>query len=173
MPTVRFSMEEKDGFEAQTDRMTTVDALAELLMRVNVAHQGTGVSQELLVNYETTKDGYRYILDATPVDKPAMTSEDRTAGLFVAGRVLMEIEEMLDPKGRSFWKLELKQRRPGKRTVPLAIATDIYQEYGDARCFERETPAKVVIGRLAKRHGLPDTTIRQIIRRERVKEPKK
>jgi hypothetical protein len=166
-------MAERDSFEARTDRMTATDAHAELLMRVNVAHAATGISQELLVNYETTKDGYRYILDATPVDKPSMTSEERTAGLFVAGRVLMEIAEMLDPKGRSFWKLELKQRRPGKRMVPRAIADDIYGQYGDARCFEPETPAKVVIGRLAKDHDLPDTTIREIIRRAHGKKPKK
>jgi hypothetical protein len=70
-------------------------------------------------------------------------------------------------------KVVLSQRRRGKRKVALAIANDIYKEYAGARCFEPETPSKVIIGRLAKEHDLPDTTIREVIRRAHGKKPKR
>jgi hypothetical protein len=91
--------------------------------------------------------------------------------------VLWEIEDMLSPTSRSFWKLELKQRRRGKRTVPPEIAEDICSHYRlrAKELYEQGAPApkKTAIGELAKEYGRPDTTIREIIRRATRKKPRR
>src|SRR5262245_19265712 len=168
------SWEERDSFEMQTDRMKDVDANAELLKRVRAIREVIGVPHEIvaIVEAETTKDGYKWLSRVTRDPPKPISVEELFKASFVAWRVLQEIEEMLSPDKRSFWRLHLKQRYAGKRTVPSAIAADIYGRYGDARCFEPETPIKAVIGRLAAEYDLPDTTIREIVRRKHGKKPK-
>jgi len=168
------SWEERDSFEMQTDRMKDVDACAELLKRVRAIREviGTPHERSATVETEVTKDGYGKINQVTWDAPKQISVEELFKASFVAWRVLQEIEEMLSSDKQNFWRLHLKQRYPGKRTVPSAIAADIYGHYGDARCFEPETPIKAVIGRLAAEYDLPDTTIREIVRRKHGKKPK-
>src|SRR5262249_48392263 len=126
MPTMRFSMSWFDSFEPQTDRMTPAGALTALEERVDLARQALDAAheRELRVTYEITKDGYRYLTGpAIPVERPEMPLDELRTRSFVAWRVLSEIHEMLI-EGESFWRLHLKQRRRGKRTVPSAIAEE-------------------------------------------------
>ena len=111
--------------------------------------------------------------DANPVNRPAPEPFNELTGVvYVALRLLADIEMMLDPDVVSFWKLNLKQRRRGERRVPLAIAEEIYDTYeaertlgGTRPCFGPKRSDKTIIGELAYEYGLPDTTIRGIIRR--------
>jgi hypothetical protein len=174
MSKVRISWEEKDSFEAQTDQMSAADAHTELLTRVAIVRQviGRQFETQLIVNTETTKDGFTWMRDVQCVDNPEIPPDELYAAAFAAWRVLWEIEWMLDPGKKDFWKLHLKQRRRGKRKVPLAIANDIYGAYGEARCFEPETLSKTVIGRLAAEYDVSDNAIREVVRRMHGKKPK-
>jgi hypothetical protein len=167
MPIHRFSMLESDGFEMQTDGMSAGDAQTELLSRVRTAHTVVALSQknEFFINYETTRDGIRVIREATPIEKPEMAPAEMREAPFVAWRLLGEIEEMLDREKNSFWRLHLKQRRTGEQKIPLAVLSDIYEGYTNSRLSEPETPKKVIIGQLAQKYGVTDTTMRGIIRR--------
>ena len=132
--SLRISPSYMDSFEAQTDRMSSTDAHAELLKRVRAAREETA-------------------------DSVALT-------------VLWEIEDMLGTAG--FWKLELKQRRRGKRQIPLAVVEAITHIYdGEMADPDRNRSAKSIIGELAKEYGVPDTTIRGIIRRATGKKPRR
>jgi hypothetical protein len=154
--------------------MADVDAHSELLKRVRTVRGMVGVSHELVgdIETETTKDGYKKIIRATWQPFKSIPIEELFRASFLAWRVLEEIEAMLDPKGRGIWRLHLKQRRTGKRTVPAAIAESIYDNYAGARCYETETPIKVIIGRLAQEYGVSDAAIREIVRRRHGKKPK-
>jgi len=81
------------------------------------------------------------------------------------------VADMLDPKGFTYWKLELRQRRRGKRTVGSEEAHLISESY--RMRIECGTPKKTIIGELAKQSGVPDTTIREIIRRATGKKSKR
>src|SRR5262249_9150006 len=146
----------------------------ELLKRVRAIREVIGAPHEIVLTAETetTKDGYAWLIQVTRDPPKPISVEELARASFVAWRVLQEIEQMLDPNNRGFWRLHLEQRGTGKRTVPSAIAADIYSQYGDARCFEPETPIKAIIGRLAAEYDLPDTTIREIVRRMHGKKPK-
>jgi hypothetical protein len=169
MSELRISMEERDSFWAQTDRMAAADAHTELLKRVHIACSAVSQAPRLEIESKTTKDGFEYC-DVIGVEHP---ERDWKTAAFVAWRVLIEIEEMLNPKAKSFWRLpQIKQRHRGRRRVPLAIADDIYRDYGGARCFEPQTPIKTVIGRLAAQHDVSDGAIREIVRRMHGKKPK-
>src|SRR5262249_3057278 len=139
---LRISPSYMDSFEVQTDRMSATDAHTELLTRVRTIREEMHDYSEQITLEEA---------DGT-VRKVRVMREE----LFHAAcSVLWEIEDMLEPKGPSFWRLpELRQRRRGKRTVPLAIANAIYHYYGGTRCFEPETPSKAVMGELAEKWGL-------------------
>jgi hypothetical protein len=83
--------------------------------------------------------------------------------------VLWEIERMLDPKGRSFWKLELKQRRRGKHRIPLVIIEDIVNHYhlrvNELRKLGATAPIKIAVGELAEEYKMSDAAIRELVRR--------
>jgi hypothetical protein len=155
--------------------MRDVDACAELLKRVRAIREEIGAPHEetWIVDYEETKDGYRKINQATQCPPKQISVEQLFRTSFVAWRALQEIEEMLDPNNRSFWKLHLKQRRRGGHTVPLAIAASIYSDYGDARCVEPKTPIKAIIGKLADEYGVSDAAIKEIVRRKHGKKAKR
>jgi len=139
------------SFEAQSDRLTASDAQRELLKRVRFQRERSCRIPQLVDE------------DNKPV--PNFTT------------VLSEIEDMLSLTSGSFWKLELKQRRQGKRTVPAAISEDIYAGYHlrARELYEQGAPApkKTAIGELAREYGVPDTTIREIVRRAGGKKPKR
>jgi hypothetical protein len=155
--------------------MRDVDACAELLKRVRAIREEIGAPHEMtvVVDYEETKDGYRKINQTTQCPPKRVSAEQLFRASFVAWLALREIEEMLDPANRSFWRLHLKQRRRGGHTVPLAIAASIYSDYGDARCVEPKTPIKTIIGKLADEYGVSDTAIKEIVRRKHGKKPKR
>ena len=138
------------SFEAQTDRLTATEAQGELLRRVRGERERASAIR---------------LFDER---------DKRVLGFRV---VLWEIEDMLDPKGHSFWRLEIKQRRRGKRTVPAAITEDIVSSY-EVRVHElyeagAPSPKKTALGELAKEYGCSDTTIREIVRRAKGKKPKR
>jgi hypothetical protein len=169
------SWQEKDSFELQSGQMADVDAHAELLKRVRTVRGMVGVPHELVadIETETTKDGYNKIIRVTQKPSKPISIEELFKASFLAWRVLQEIEAMLDPNDRrGFWRLYLKQRRTGKRTVPAAIVESIYSDYAGARCYETETPIKVIIGRLAQEYGVSDAAIREIVRRKHGKKSK-
>jgi hypothetical protein len=88
--------------------------------------------------------------------------------------LLREIEFMLSPGSRSYWKLQLGQRRTGQRRVPSAIAEDILGRYeGELFLEDHPRPKKTIIGDLANEYGLSDGAIREIIRRAHGKKPKR
>jgi len=99
-----------------------------------------------------------------------------------------DILEMLRPTGESFWRLEVKQRRRGKRKVPAVVAAEIVLAYrreiergksgfmhldGTPVKYPPPRPKKVIIADLAQRHGFSDAAIREIIRRAGGKKPRR
>jgi hypothetical protein len=143
----------RDSFEAQTDRMSATDAQGVLLDMVRAAR-------------EKLSPGVTSLAPAwigAPEGETLRPSDDPLADVSV---LLAEIEELLKPGKRGFWKLQLGQRQRGKRIVPSAIANDIFRAYGgELNLEENPRPKKVIIGDIAKEYGLTDETVRQIIRR--------
>jgi len=138
-------------FEEQSDELSAADAQHELLKLV------------------------RNEVERARRIPPLVDEDDRPVPGFVS--VLWEIECMLNPKGGSFWKLELKQRRRGKRRVPAATAESICVDhhFRVEELYEQKTraPHKTTIGELAKEYGMTDMAIREIIRRKSGKKRKR
>jgi len=133
------------AFEAETDMMSALDARRELLKLVRDERER---AQRI---------------------RPFFHENNELAADFVS--VLLTIERLLDTNNDSFWKLELKQRRRGKRTVGAAASDHICTEYWSF--VLAGTPKKAAIGKLAKDFGVTDTAIREVIRRASGKKPKR
>jgi hypothetical protein len=138
------------SFEAQTDGLAATEAQGELL---------------------------RLVRDERERASAIRLWDERGKQVLGFTIVLWEIEDMLNPKGHSFWRLEIKQRRRGKRTVPAAVTEDILNSY-EVRVHElyeagAPSPKKTALGELAKEYGVSDTTIREIVRRAQGKKPKR
>jgi hypothetical protein len=77
---------------------------------------------------------------------------------------LWQIEDMLDPRKNSFWRLELKQRRRGaRRKIPSVVAEDIEIKFAIA--ISEGFSKKAAIGKLAQEYGISDAAVRGILRR--------
>jgi hypothetical protein len=151
------------SFEAQSDRMAAADAQLELLKLVH--ETGQIVRNQLHALFEFRNS-----------DTVVCSVREEDGLLRSINSVLVEIEWMLAVKGASFWRLELKQRRRGKRMVPLAVAEEIWTEYQlmlGAGDYQEPISSKAAMGRLAQEHGVSDTAIREIIRRASGKKPKR
>lgn len=81
------------------------------------------------------------------------------------------LADMVDPQGRTYWKLELKQRRRGKRRVARESSQTICEAYYNL--LSQGKTKKAALGELAKLDGVRDTTIREIIRRAAGKKKRK
>jgi hypothetical protein len=152
----------RDSFEAQTDRMSATDAQGVLLDRIRATQ-------------EEISPGSRSIRTAwinAPKESPPLPPNDNP--LANALVLLREIEDLLSPGSKGFWKLQLGQRRTGERKVPSAITEDILRAYGGELALEdHPRPKKVIIGDLAKEYGLTDAAVRETIRRAHGKKPKR
>lgn len=104
----------RDSFEAQTGRMSAADAQSVLLDMVRTAVEKLSPgATSLAIAWSRSKGGEA--LHPSPSDDPL-------ADVMV---LLRQIEALLKPGKRGFWKLQLGQRRRGKRVVPSAITEDI------------------------------------------------
>jgi hypothetical protein len=152
------------SFEAQSDTMAAADAQLELQKLVHETGQ-------------TARNHLSALFEFRNSDTVVCSPREVTNLLSNINIVLVEIERMLHVKGGHFWRLELRQRRRGKRTVPLAVTEDIWVDYqlmlaGEAGDCQEPISGKAAIGKLAQLHGVSDTAIREIIRRASGKKPK-
>jgi hypothetical protein len=82
------------------------------------------------------------------------------------------IANMIDPAGKSYWRLELKQRNraPPRQTTSME-AEWLIDEYDfrleELRREKRASPAKIARGELAAEFKMTDEQLRAIIRRGR------
>src|SRR5262249_51751931 len=153
----------RDSFEAQTDRMSAADAQSMLLNKIRAAREkiSPGITSHVPLWIFSTKNAWSPL---RPSDNPLTDVQG----------LLYEIEDLLTPASGSFWKLQLGQRRRGKRQVPSAIAEDIFVAYGGELALEEHPRSKkIIIGDLAKEYGLTDAAVREIIRRASGKKRRK
>jgi hypothetical protein len=151
----------RDSFEGQTDRMSAADAQSVLIHKIRAAQ-------------ETISSGSTSYTDMWIVAPPEESSRPPKDPLATVAVLLREIEGLLSPKGKGFWKLQLGQRRRGERKVPSVISDDIRRLYeGELALEDHPRPKKVIIGDIAKQYGLTDAAVREIIRRVRGKKTKR